>query len=53
MTKSIIVKNKAGNGLGSGSEIAVLNRVVSEGLFEKASFEKRLKGGEGTGYAEI
>lgn len=43
MAKSIIVKNKTGNGLGSGRGIAVFNRVVSEGLFEKHRLRKDLK----------
>lgn len=53
MAKSVIDKNKAGKELGSRSGIAVLNKAVREGLFEKASFEKRFKGGEGTNCVEI
>lgn len=45
MTKNIIIKNKARKSFKNGSGI---NRVVSKGLFKKASFEKRFKGGAGT-----
>lgn len=48
MAKSVMNKNKAGKELGSKSEIAILKRAIREGLFEKASFRKRFKGGEGT-----
>lgn len=53
MAKSVINKNKAGKELGCRSGITVLNKTVREGLFEKASFEERFKGGEGTNCVEI
>lgn len=53
MTKSVINTNKAEKKLGSRSGIAVLNRAVREGLYEKASFQIRFKGGEGTNCVEI
>lgn len=46
--QSVMNKNKAGKELGSKSEIAILKRAIREGLFERASFGKRFKGGEGT-----